>query len=109
MSARALRMVRSAPSREPADLPFDLAQASIPHGHPWRRLPWAGAVIGAIGIAGGTVLLWMVVVFALVSAGQYLWLFWKRLDRRARVRAPGPVMVLPVNGKEPERKDVAAQ
>lgn len=57
----------------------------------------------------GNVLLWMVVAFALASAVQYFWLFWKRLDRRVKHRAPGRLMVLEVKEKEPEEKDVAAQ
>jgi CDP-diacylglycerol--glycerol-3-phosphate 3-phosphatidyltransferase len=57
----------------------------------------------------GDVLLWMVVAFALASAAQYFWLFWKRLDQRVKRRAPSRLMVLEVNEKEPEEKDVAAQ
>jgi CDP-diacylglycerol--glycerol-3-phosphate 3-phosphatidyltransferase len=57
----------------------------------------------------GDVLLWMVVAFALASAAQYFWLFWRRLDRRMKRRAPSRVMILPVSRKEPEEKDVAAQ
>jgi CDP-diacylglycerol--glycerol-3-phosphate 3-phosphatidyltransferase len=57
----------------------------------------------------GEVLLWMVVVFALASAAQYFWLFWKRLD--AGVKRPASsrnVVVLSTDEKEPEEKDVAA-
>ena len=57
----------------------------------------------------GEVLLWMVVVFALASAAQYFWLFWKRLD--AGVKRPASsrnVAVLSTDEKEPEEKDVAA-
>jgi CDP-diacylglycerol---glycerol-3-phosphate 3-phosphatidyltransferase len=35
----------------------------------------------------GTVLLWLVMLFALVSAGQYFWLFWKRADSPILSRA----------------------
>jgi CDP-diacylglycerol--glycerol-3-phosphate 3-phosphatidyltransferase len=57
----------------------------------------------------GDVLLWMVVAFALASAAQYFGLFWKRLDGRLKRRTSSRLMVLPVNEKEPEEKDVAAQ
>ena len=57
----------------------------------------------------GDVLLWMVVAFALASAAQYFWLFWKRLDWPLKRRAPRPEPVLPVEQEQPEEKDVAAQ
>lgn len=53
-------------------------------------------------------LLWLVVVFALASAAQYLWVFWKVLDTRFKRRTPGKLQVLRVNEKGPEEKDVAA-
>jgi len=57
----------------------------------------------------GEVLLWMVVVFALASAAQYFWKFWKRLDVRVKRRAPRRLIVLRPDEKEPEEKDVAAR
>jgi CDP-diacylglycerol--glycerol-3-phosphate 3-phosphatidyltransferase len=56
----------------------------------------------------GEVLLWMVVVFAVLSAGQYFWDFWRQLDRRVQVRASHRVIVVEPGEKEPEEKDVAA-
>jgi CDP-diacylglycerol--glycerol-3-phosphate 3-phosphatidyltransferase len=55
----------------------------------------------------GSLLLWMVVVFALASAAQYFWVFWRGLDTRFKRRAPGRVMILRVNEKGAEEKDVA--
>jgi len=57
----------------------------------------------------GDVLLWLVVVFALSSAVQYFWAFWKRLDLGIKRRAPGRLMVMPLDKKEAEEKDVTAQ
>jgi len=58
--------------------------------------------------APGDFLMWVVVVFALASALQYFWGFWRKVDLRAR-REPGqPMMVLRVGEKE-EEKDVPAQ
>lgn len=56
----------------------------------------------------GEVLLWMVVVFALASAAQYFWLFWRRLDVRVKHRAPRPQVVVRSDHEEVEEKDVAA-
>ena len=56
----------------------------------------------------GGVLLWMVVLFAVASAMQYFWNFWKRLDERVKHRASRRVMVIEAEEKEPEEKDVAA-
>jgi CDP-diacylglycerol--glycerol-3-phosphate 3-phosphatidyltransferase len=56
----------------------------------------------------GEVLLWMVVLFAVASAMQYFWNFWKRLDERVKHRASHPVRVVETDEKEPEEKDVAA-
>ena len=58
----------------------------------------------------GEVLLWMVVVFALGSAGQYFWLFWKKLDVRVKQRRTRRLMVLRADQEQPEEehKDVAA-
>ncbi len=60
----------------------------------------------------GEALLWIVVVFALASAGQYFWSFWKNLDDRLKQPSPRPVVLLRVNedaGKGKEEKDVAAR
>jgi len=55
----------------------------------------------------GLVLLWVVVLSAVVSAVQYFWSFWKRLDEGVK-RHPAPHVVVPGDAKEPEAKDVAA-
>jgi len=56
----------------------------------------------------GSVLLWMVVLFALASAGQYFISFWKRLDIRVKRRVLIHRTVLRTGKKEQEEKDVAA-
>jgi len=56
----------------------------------------------------GNVLLWMVVIFALASAGQYFISFWKRLDNRIKRRVLIHRAVLRTGEKEREEKDVAA-
>ena len=56
----------------------------------------------------GSVLLWMVVIFALTSAGQYFVSFWKRLDNRIKRRVLIHRAVLRTDEKEREEKDVAA-
>jgi CDP-diacylglycerol--glycerol-3-phosphate 3-phosphatidyltransferase len=56
----------------------------------------------------GTVLLWMVVMFAVASALQYFWLFWKQQDLRVKQRAARPLVMVRTDEKEPEEKDVAA-
>jgi CDP-diacylglycerol---glycerol-3-phosphate 3-phosphatidyltransferase len=56
----------------------------------------------------GSVLLWMVVLFALTSAGQYFISFWKRLDIRVKRRVLIHRAVLRTGEKEQEEKDVAA-
>jgi CDP-diacylglycerol--glycerol-3-phosphate 3-phosphatidyltransferase len=56
----------------------------------------------------GEVLLWMVVLFAMASAVQYFWKFWKRLDTRLKRRASRRIMVIEAGEKEPKEKDVAA-
>jgi CDP-diacylglycerol--glycerol-3-phosphate 3-phosphatidyltransferase len=56
----------------------------------------------------GQVLLWMVVLFAVGSAVQYFWYFWKRLDERVKHRASRRLIVIRADEKEPEEKDVAA-
>lgn len=57
----------------------------------------------------GEVLLWMVVLFAVASAIQYFWSFWKRLDERVKHRDARRMMVKDAEEKERETKDVAAQ
>ena len=56
----------------------------------------------------GNLLLWMVVLFALASAGQYFICFWKRLDNRIKRRVLIHRAVLRTDEKEREEKDVAA-
>ena len=56
----------------------------------------------------GEVLLWLVVLFAVASAVQYFWGFWKRLDERVKHRASRRLRVVEAGEKEPEEKDVAA-
>lgn len=56
----------------------------------------------------GEFLMWVVVFFALVSALQYFWGFWQKVDLRARREAGQPMVVLRVGEKE-EEKDVPAQ
>jgi len=56
----------------------------------------------------GDVLMWVVVVFALMSALQYFWGFWRKVDLRAR-REPGQPMIVLRIGKKEEEKDVPAQ
>jgi CDP-diacylglycerol--glycerol-3-phosphate 3-phosphatidyltransferase len=58
----------------------------------------------------GEVLLWAVVAFALVSAVQYFWSFWRKLDVRLKRSPLRPLVILRVGGKQKEEKeDVAAQ
>ncbi|MGA2475321.1 MAG: CDP-diacylglycerol--glycerol-3-phosphate 3-phosphatidyltransferase [Terriglobia bacterium] len=56
----------------------------------------------------GDLLLWMVVLFALASAAQYFFSFWKRLDVRVKGQASIRRVVLRTGEKEREEKDVAA-
>jgi len=56
----------------------------------------------------GEALLWGVVLFAVASAAQYFWNFWKRLDERIKHRASQNVVVIAGNEKVTEEKDVAA-
>jgi CDP-diacylglycerol--glycerol-3-phosphate 3-phosphatidyltransferase len=56
----------------------------------------------------GDVLLWMVVLFALASAAQYFFSFWRRLDVRIKRRAASRRVVLRTGEKERDEKDVAA-
>jgi CDP-diacylglycerol---glycerol-3-phosphate 3-phosphatidyltransferase len=61
------------------------------------------------GYHAGIVLVWLVMLFALISAGQYTWSFWKNLE--ARDRRKGMTLLRPnrelLEEKERE-KDVAA-
>lgn len=57
----------------------------------------------------GEALLWVVVVFALASAAQYLLSFWKKLDVRVKRQRNRPLTALRVGEEEQEEKDVAAQ
>jgi CDP-diacylglycerol--glycerol-3-phosphate 3-phosphatidyltransferase len=53
----------------------------------------------------GEVLLWLVVWFAVASAVQYFWAFWRRLEARDREQ---PRMVVIRGGGAEEKKDVAS-
>ena len=57
----------------------------------------------------GEALLWLVVIFALASAGQYFWSFWKKLDVHVKQPPHHPVVRLRVNQEEQEEKDVPAR
>ena len=54
------------------------------------------------------VLLWLVVVFALASAAQYFWGFWKTMDVRVQRRAARPAVIVRAGEQEREERDVAA-
>lgn len=56
----------------------------------------------------GEVLLWMVMLFAMASAAQYFWKFWRRVDARVTRRVPRPPVVIRASEKTREEKDVAA-
>ncbi|MBZ5515567.1 MAG: CDP-diacylglycerol--glycerol-3-phosphate 3-phosphatidyltransferase [Acidobacteriia bacterium] len=65
----------------------------------------------------GELLLWLVVAFALISAVQYFWSFWRELDVRLK-RVPQRRLVIlrmgrspdaPLAGRSEEEEDVAAQ
>jgi CDP-diacylglycerol--glycerol-3-phosphate 3-phosphatidyltransferase len=56
----------------------------------------------------GEGLLWLVVLFALVSAAQYFRNFCNRVQVSAPSSAPRPSVVLPVEGKQREENRVAA-
>jgi CDP-diacylglycerol--glycerol-3-phosphate 3-phosphatidyltransferase len=53
------------------------------------------------------VLLWMVVLFAVASAVQYFWNFWRHLDESVKRRHSRRVRAVEADAKE--EKDVAAQ
>ena len=57
----------------------------------------------------GELLVWVVVVFALASAGQYFWKFLHRLNMRDAQPSQRPMVVLRIGEKQEEEKDVAAQ
>lgn len=58
----------------------------------------------------GDVFLWLVVGIALLSAGDYFWAFWKKLDERLKQpAAAGRVVVIRGGEKEQGKKDAAAQ
>jgi CDP-diacylglycerol--glycerol-3-phosphate 3-phosphatidyltransferase len=57
----------------------------------------------------GELLLWVVVVFALASAMQYFWSFWRKLDVRVKQRPSRPLVVLRAGKKQEEEKDAPAQ
>jgi CDP-diacylglycerol---glycerol-3-phosphate 3-phosphatidyltransferase len=56
-----------------------------------------------------SLLLWLVVLSALVSAGHYFWKFWRKLDADIKGPAHHRVVVLPTAGERAEGQDVAAQ
>jgi CDP-diacylglycerol--glycerol-3-phosphate 3-phosphatidyltransferase len=60
----------------------------------------------------GIALLWLVMLFALTSAAQYFWNFWKKLDVRVKQKPPHPALfrgrVKTQEEKEPQETDVAA-
>ena len=51
---------------------------------------------------------WLVVVFALASAVQYFWGFWKTIDVRVSRRAARPAVIVRAGEQEREERDVAA-
>ena len=59
----------------------------------------------------GDVFLWLVVGIALLSAAEYFWAFWKKLDARLKQQPAGAgrVIVIRGNEKEQNRKDAAVQ
>lgn len=57
----------------------------------------------------GEFLMWVVVIFAITSALQYFWGFWRRIDLRTKSRPGQPMVVLDVSRKEEEEKDAPAQ
>jgi len=56
----------------------------------------------------GLGVLWLVVLFALWSAGQYFWSFWNKLDSRVKQRMKSRPVGLRVEEKEREENRVAA-
>ena len=68
------------------------------------------AVIG--DFHSGIILLWLVMLFALASAAQYFWSFWKKLGAGARQHGPRAVVFRVgekvQEEKEQQERDVAA-
>ncbi|HUY12701.1 MAG TPA: CDP-diacylglycerol--glycerol-3-phosphate 3-phosphatidyltransferase [Terriglobia bacterium] len=56
----------------------------------------------------GDVLLLLVVGFALASASQYFWCFWRRLDSQRHISAPRVLVIQGSERRAEEAKDVAA-
>lgn len=56
----------------------------------------------------GDILLFLVVCFALASAAQYFWRFWRRLETRSRIPVPHVVVIRGAESHVEEAKDVAA-
>ena len=54
----------------------------------------------------GQVLLWLVVLFAVASAVQYFWNFWKRLDARVKHHSSARIVVVEPDEKTPRRKKI---
>ena len=50
----------------------------------------------------GEVLLWMVVLFAVASAVQYFWSFWKRVDQRIKHRNSPPLKIVKAGDETPQ-------
>jgi CDP-diacylglycerol--glycerol-3-phosphate 3-phosphatidyltransferase len=63
-------------------------------------------------VYAGVILLWLVVIFALISAGQYFWDFRRKLERVAKRPAGKDVVVFEpgeeLEERESENRDVAA-
>ncbi len=61
----------------------------------------------------GIILIWLVMLFALISAAQYFWSFWNKFDVSAMQRAPRAVVFRPgekaQEEKVPQEHDVAAR
>ncbi|MGH9470933.1 MAG: CDP-diacylglycerol--glycerol-3-phosphate 3-phosphatidyltransferase [Terriglobia bacterium] len=57
----------------------------------------------------GQVLLWLVVWFALASAAQYFWHFWRKLEERDGPAAPRMVVIRGGEDEAEKKKDAAAQ
>ncbi len=63
-----------------------------------------GSRYAVLSVAGEAAL-WLVVVFALVSAARYFLQFWRGLDDRVKQRRRAQLLVVPT---APEKQDVAA-
>ena len=53
----------------------------------------------------GVILLWLVMLFALISAAQYFWSFWKKLDASVKRPARKGVVIYQPGKKEQEEKE----